>query len=188
MNVDAADSADRGRDERTGDGRNMDEDLPARQVSRAQLEDSLLERLAREILMVDGSGESLIPKYERIIENGLDGAISAGVQRRDVLIVGAGIAGLLAGRILKKANYNVTILEANDNRIGGRIKTFQSGSFYDPRLYAEAGAMRIPTTHPLLNKLIAVVGLDKQTQGFFNVDVAPDDEDRKVFRTLAPGQ
>jgi monoamine oxidase len=106
-----------------------------------------------------------------------------GVQRRDVLIVGAGIAGLLAGRILKKANYNVTILEANDNHIGGRIKTFQFGSFHDPRLYSEAGAMRIPTTHPLVNKLIAVVGLDKRTQGFFNVDVAPEDGDRKVFRT-----
>lgn len=44
----------------------------------------------------------------------------------DVLIVGAGAAGLAAGRLLAKAGRRVAILEARD-RIGGRILTRQVG-------------------------------------------------------------
>lgn len=38
----------------------------------------------------------------------------------DVLIVGAGIAGLTAAKILKKAGKSFKIIEASD-RIGGRV-------------------------------------------------------------------
>lgn len=40
----------------------------------------------------------------------------------DVIIIGAGIAGLTAAQKLKKLNYSVVVLEAK-NQIGGRIKT-----------------------------------------------------------------
>ncbi len=46
------------------------------------------------------------------------------VGRRDVLVVGAGIAGLTAAKLLKDAGHNVTIFEASD-RVGGRIQTYR---------------------------------------------------------------
>jgi monoamine oxidase len=148
--------------------------------------DTVLDNLAREILMVDMEGKSLIPEYESIIERGFAEPLPSDADRRDVLIIGSGIAGLLTGRILKKAGYNVTILEANDDRVGGRVKTFHTRAdgdspFKDPRQYAEAGAMRIPTTHKLVNKLIDVMGLRDKVQAFYNVDV--DEHEQPTFRT-----
>ena len=46
----------------------------------------------------------------------------------DVLIVGAGIAGLTAAKILKKAGKSFKIIEASD-RIGGRVKTDEVDGF-----------------------------------------------------------
>ena len=92
-----------------------------------------------------------------------------------MLIVGAGIAGLTAGLLLKQAGHHVTIIEANGNRIGGRIKTFHTDPghdgtpFADPAQYAEAGAMRIPNLHPLTLALIDKLGLPRRL--FYNVDI-----------------
>jgi monoamine oxidase len=162
----------------------MEHDSLSRSGVHEANENSILDRLAREILMVDAQGGSLIPQYEHVIEAGLERPLPPEAAGKDVIIIGAGIAGLLAGRVLKRSGYNVTILEANDRRTGGRIKTFHSGgsrAFRDPKQYGEAGAMRIPTTHPLVNKLIAITGLP--TQAFFNVDVARGDPNQKVFQT-----
>lgn len=54
----------------------------------------------------------------------------------DVIIVGAGAAGLSAARILSKAGKSTLILEAR-NRIGGRIHTIKGEGFSFP---VEAGA------------------------------------------------
>ncbi len=67
-------------------------------------------------------------------------------KKKRVLIAGAGIAGLVAGFELKRAGYEVTILEAQ-NRVGGRIHTLRAP--FSHRLFAEAGAMRIPQNHHL---------------------------------------
>jgi monoamine oxidase len=48
------------------------------------------------------------------------------MQRRKVLVVGGGIAGLAAATELAKANCEVVLLEAQD-RLGGRIFTIHSG-------------------------------------------------------------
>src|SRR5579872_1837882 len=153
-----------------------------------QHDDAILDRLAREILMVDSQGQSLIPQYLSILEHGLPKPLPPDVPNKDVVVIGAGIAGLVAGKLLKDAGYNVTIVEANDNRIGGRVKTFHATPergtpFQDPKQYGEAGAMRIPDEHKLVNKLIDIMGLRDKAQLFYNVDVAKDDASKKTFRT-----
>lgn len=74
-----------------------------------------------------------------------------------VTIIGAGVSGLCAGYELKKAGFEVTILEAS-SRVGGRVKTFREPTFA-PGLHGEGGAMRIPKNHFLLHQYIKDFGL-----------------------------
>jgi monoamine oxidase len=80
---------------------------------------------------------------------------------RSVVILGAGIAGLVAAYELKRASYRVTVLEARD-RVGGRSWTIRGGdrivqqgrsdqvAAFSPGLYFNAGPARIPSTHRLI--------------------------------------
>jgi monoamine oxidase len=77
-----------------------------------------------------------------IIRNGLPKTQTP----KKIIIVGAGMAGLVSASLLKQAGHHVTILEASE-RIGGRIYTLRA-DFRDEQ-YLEAGAMRIPNTHLL---------------------------------------
>jgi monoamine oxidase len=77
---------------------------------------------------------------------------------KSVVILGAGIAGLVSAYELQQAGYDVTVLEARD-RIGGRAWTIRGGdpvvqfgqpmqrAEFDQGLYFNAGAARIPSTH-----------------------------------------
>ncbi|HXG26748.1 MAG TPA: flavin monoamine oxidase family protein [Candidatus Binatia bacterium] len=78
-----------------------------------------------------------------------------------VIIVGAGMAGLVAGYELLRAGHDPLILEAQ-NRVGGRVYTLRAP--FAPGLYAEAGAMRIPRVHDLTLGYIEHFGL--QTRPF----------------------
>jgi monoamine oxidase len=80
---------------------------------------------------------------------------------RSVVVLGAGIAGLVAAYELRQAGYDVTLLEARD-RAGGRAWTIrgndriiqndrplQQASFSDG-LYFNAGPARIPSWHHVI--------------------------------------
>ena len=75
-----------------------------------------------------------------------------------VLILGAGLAGMVAAYELRKAGYRIQVLEYND-RAGGRCWTLRGGDSYaelggatqncqfDRGLYFNAGPWRIPYHH-----------------------------------------
>jgi monoamine oxidase len=77
---------------------------------------------------------------------------------RSVVVLGAGIAGLVSAYELQQAGYRVTVLEARD-RVAGRVWTIRGGdrivqtgrpgqvAAFDPGQYFNAGAARIPSTH-----------------------------------------
>jgi monoamine oxidase len=80
---------------------------------------------------------------------------------RSVVILGAGIAGLVSAYELQRAGYHVTVLEAR-NRIGGRSWTIRGGdrivqtgrpdqvAAFSPGQYFNSGPARIPSTHRLV--------------------------------------
>jgi monoamine oxidase len=70
---------------------------------------------------------------------------AAGPARKRVVVIGAGLAGLVAAYELRRKGHEPVVLEAQ-NRVGGRIYTLRD---FAPGLYAEAGGMRIPRAHDL---------------------------------------
>lgn len=84
--------------------------------------------------------------------------LSGAPRGQSVLILGAGMAGLVAAYELKNAGYQVRVLEYND-RVGGRSWTLRGGDTYtelggavqhcefDPGLYINPGPWRIPYHH-----------------------------------------
>jgi hypothetical protein len=71
----------------------------------------------------------------------------------DAIVVGAGMAGLAAARVLAEAGRSIVVLEARD-RVGGRICTQQVGS-----LATEVGAEFVHGLPPELWDLIWEPGL-----------------------------
>ena len=77
---------------------------------------------------------------------------------RKVVILGAGIAGLVSAYELKRAGWDVTVIEAR-GRVGGRVWTIRNGDTivqtgrpdqiceFDSGQYLNAGAARIPSAH-----------------------------------------
>src|SRR6476659_4573200 len=98
---------------------------------------------------------------------------------RSVVILGAGIAGLVSAYELQRAGYRVTVLEARD-RVGGRAWTIRGGdrivqtgrpdqlARFGKGLYFNAGAARIPSTHRLILSYARRFGV--QLEPFINVN------------------
>lgn len=70
---------------------------------------------------------------------------------RNVIIIGAGLAGLAAARDLRQAGHSVTVLEAR-NRPGGRVSTISQP--FAEGLYAEEGAAGYSENYTEAVKLI----------------------------------
>jgi monoamine oxidase len=83
-------------------------------------------------------------------------SIAIGPAPKKVLIIGAGMAGLVAGYELSQLGHDVTILEAQ-TRAGGRVQTLRDP--FSDGLYAEAGAARIPDNHDLTLKYVKLFGV-----------------------------
>ncbi|MCC5912528.1 MAG: FAD-dependent oxidoreductase [Clostridiaceae bacterium] len=62
-----------------------------------------------------------------------------------VAVLGGGLAGLAAAFELRKLGFHVTLLEAEEERVGGRIYTHYFDK--DLNFYGELGAMRFPVSH-----------------------------------------
>jgi len=98
---------------------------------------------------------------------------------RSVAVLGAGIAGLVAAYELRRAGYDVAVLEARD-RVGGRVWTVRGGdridqlgretqrAEFDDGLYFNAGAARIPSTHRVILEYARRFGVQMET--FVNVN------------------
>jgi monoamine oxidase len=82
----------------------------------------------------------------------------------DTIVMGAGMAGLAAARMLAEAGLAVTVLEAS-NRVGGRIRTVRDGEHV-----IELGAEFVHGRPPELWALIDEAGLEtyERTGAFFH--------------------
>jgi monoamine oxidase len=78
-------------------------------------------------------------------------------QGKNIVIVGAGLAGLSAAYELSQAGHRVTVLEAR-TRPGGRVFTIR-GQFADG-MYAEAGATNVFDVHQWTIKYAKLLGVE----------------------------
>ena len=78
--------------------------------------------------------------------------------QHNIIIIGAGAAGLFAARTLSAAGHKVTVLEASD-RIGGRINTIHPVGFTQP---IEEGAEFMHGKLPLTMQLLKEAGVEYQ--------------------------
>lgn len=84
-------------------------------------------------------------------------------QTKDIIVIGAGIAGIIAAHELEKLGHRVQLIEAS-GRIGGRLWTFH---FDDSgRQYGELGAMRIPADHDYVFYYIKEANLESKVTRF----------------------
>ncbi|HEY9403199.1 MAG TPA: NAD(P)/FAD-dependent oxidoreductase [Pyrinomonadaceae bacterium] len=86
-----------------------------------------------------------------------------GNTRRSCVVVGAGLSGLAAAYALKRANWDVTVLEARE-RHGGRVRSFRFDANKD--LVCELGGEWVGASHERLRALCREFGLTLKDHRF----------------------
>lgn len=136
--------------------------------------------------LLDEKSDPIVQEYLNYIKNGFPQAQG---KKKDVLIIGAGMAGMVSASMLQQAGHNVTIVEAN-TRIGGRIKTFRNVEdaknpennkkyWEDNNLYAEAGAMRLPDFHEMVMEYCKQLNVPLEPFYYVSVDKKEALENKK---------
>jgi monoamine oxidase len=83
--------------------------------------------------------------------------------KKHVVILGSGMAGMVAAYELLSLGHRVDVIEASE-RAGGRVRTHHFGG----PSYAELGAMRVPPSHDYTHHYITAMGLDPKLIPFIN--------------------
>ncbi|WP_294824975.1 NAD(P)/FAD-dependent oxidoreductase [uncultured Flavobacterium sp.] len=84
------------------------------------------------------------------------------MEKSDIIIIGAGASGLMAGHVLANAGKRITVLEAR-GRIGGRIHTLAGNGFSMP---VELGAEFVHGNLPITLGLLEKAGIGSSDVGF----------------------
>ncbi|KAF0325055.1 l-amino acid oxidase [Colletotrichum asianum] len=133
----------------------------------------------------DGKSDAIDDESEEVREQLLN-LINQGapqIEGRSVTIIGAGVSGLSAGYELKRAGFNVTILEAS-SRVGGRVVTFRDPTFAPVHQEFDIGDL---LDFQMENKFISLTGYrGGQTMTYDEFDKKLCDEDEELLR-LFPG-
>jgi monoamine oxidase len=108
-------------------------------------------------LMAEGAAQPVVsePVAEATMEVATHGLERRPGTPKRVVVIGAGMAGLVTAYELKRQGHDVVVLEAQ-NRVGGRVYTCRD---FAPGLWAEFGAMRIPRSHDLTRKYCELFGM-----------------------------
>ena len=102
----------------------------------------------------------------------------ARLHAQNIVVIGAGAAGLIAARELGRAGKRVTILEAR-NRCGGRIHSLPFAEFGYP---AEGGAEFVHGEAPITHRLLREAGLSTRSLQGASWNV----ENREFSRAICP--
>jgi monoamine oxidase len=85
-----------------------------------------------------------------------------------VIVVGAGLSGLVSALQLQEAGHEVVVLEAR-NRVGGRVLTIREG--FEDGQYADVGAMILYEGQPNIIALCERFGLELTPQVTFGAEL-----------------
>ena len=105
--------------------------------------------------------EDAVPLEASAVPQDVLATPSEGLDRRPqpakrVVVIGGGIAGLVAAFELRRQGHEAVVLEAQQ-RVGGRVSTCRD---FAPGIYAEFGAMRIPRVHDLTLEYCRLFGIE----------------------------